>query len=92
MKIVIEYTAQLRRAAGCAREVFELPDGSSLSSLLQAAATRHGGEFEHQLFTAAGAVQPSLLIFQGDRQVPSGSHPVLTDGETVTVMSPISGG
>ncbi|MCA9054495.1 MAG: MoaD/ThiS family protein [Planctomycetaceae bacterium] len=92
MKIILEYTAQLRRAAGCVREALELNDGATLSELLQAAGERHGDEFRRQLLTDSGDLRPSLLLFRGDEQVPAGSSPHLADGETVTVMSPISGG
>lgn len=92
MTIQLEFTAQLRRAAGVKTATVELSQGATLQSLLSAVRDQFGPEFRRQLLTTAGALQPTLLVFRGDSQVPAGSDPSLVDGETVTLMSPISGG
>lgn len=92
MLITLEYTAQLRRAAGCRSEQFDLPAGGTLLQLLHLAAENHAPEFRQQLFTLAGERQPALLLFLRDQQLPVEANPVLTDGDCVTIMSPISGG
>ena len=92
MTVTFEYTAQLRRAAGCSREELHLPDGATLTAALRSLAAEHTNEFQRQLLTEHDSLQPSLLVFRGDHQVAAGDDPALGDGETVTIMSPISGG
>lgn len=92
MTIHLEYTAQLRRAAGTARETVSVPEAATLSAALRAAAASRKDDFRRLLFTADGRVQPVLLIFRGDEPVVTGADPLLREGETITVMSPISGG
>jgi molybdopterin converting factor small subunit len=92
MKVTLEYTAQLRHAAGTRNEVLDLPPGMALRAALQQVAARHSAEFRQQLLASTGDIQPSLLLFHCDRQVAAGNDPVLSDCDTVTIMSPISGG
>jgi molybdopterin converting factor small subunit len=92
MDVIVEYTAQLKSAAGTGRDELALPAGSRLSAALRSAAERHSEEFRRQLLAADGSVRGALLVFHNDRQVRPGSDPELSDGATITVMSPISGG
>ena len=92
MKIVVEYTAQLKRAAGAAAETIELAESSTLDALLASLAARHGEEFRGLLFNGAGGRQPSVLVFVADRQIPREEAVELVDGQVVTLVSPISGG
>jgi molybdopterin converting factor small subunit len=92
MQVTLEYTAQLKRAAGIGREAFVLPDGATLSDALRHAAYQHGDEFRRLVFTSAGSIHPVLLLFHGDAQVSPAADQRLNDGDTVTVMTPISGG
>jgi molybdopterin converting factor small subunit len=92
MRVHLEYTAQVKRAAGTSRETIELPAGVTLSAALRHAAARHGEDFRRLVLTDGGGPQPALLLFHCDAQVRSGSDPKLSDGDTITIMSPISGG
>lgn len=92
IQVRLEYTAQLKRAAGGAAETVLLPAGGTLRTACTEAARGRGGEFERLLLTDAGEVQPTLLVFHCDQPVPPGADPVLRDGDTVTIMTPISGG
>lgn len=92
MKVTLEYTAQLRRAAGVRRQELEVPEASRISAVLRHAALLHGQEFERVVFTREGKLQSALLVFCGERQVHLADDPVLESGAAVTVMSPISGG
>lgn len=92
MTVVLEYTAQLKRAAGTAREELTLPAGATLSAALSLAGAQHGDDFRRLLLDDTGRRLPTLLVFHCDRQVSAAADPPLADGDTVTVLSPMSGG
>lgn len=92
MVVTVEYTAQLKRAAGKAREEFELDDSGTLLDLINAIADRHGDELARMLKSADGAPQTTVIPFVGDDQVRWDAASVLRDGVAVTLLSPISGG
>ncbi len=90
--LTIEYTAQLRRAAGLALETIELAPGSTLQDIAHQAADRHGDELRKLLLDRGGRLQRSVLVFVGDEQMPPDSPTPLRDGQTITFAAPISGG
>jgi molybdopterin converting factor small subunit len=92
MQLSIEYTAQLRRAAGVASETIDLPAGCTLEQLARALADRHGEELRRVLLNGDGRLQRSVLIFVGDEQVSPDCNVPLLNGQTVTFAAPISGG
>tara|TARA_R110002072_G_scaffold287242_2_gene452709 strand:- start:41919 stop:42197 length:279 start_codon:yes stop_codon:yes gene_type:complete len=92
MVVTVEYTAQLKRASGSAREDFELAESSSMIDLVNAISDRHGDELTRMLKTADGAPQTTIIPFVGDDQVRWDASDVLRDGVTVTLLAPISGG
>lgn len=92
MVVTVEYTAQLKRAAGKAREDFELDDSDTLVDLVNVIANRHGDELSRLLKTADGNPQSTVIPFVGDDQVRWDAADILRDGVTVTLLSPISGG
>ncbi|MDA0807038.1 MAG: MoaD/ThiS family protein [Planctomycetota bacterium] len=92
MVVTVEYTAQLKRAAGKSREDFELDDSDTLVDLVNVIADRHGDELSRLLKTADGNPQSTVIPFVGDDQVRWDAADVLRDGVTVTLLSPISGG
>ncbi len=91
MKIAVRYMAQLRQAAGVAAEVVELDEAGSLADLLRLLAERRGAELCRLLLANNGSPQPTLLVFVGDAQADV-SRTTLTDGDEVTLLSPIAGG
>lgn len=92
MQLTIEYTAQLRRAAGAAVETIDLTAGCSLQQLALALADRHGQELRRLLLNGDGRLQRSILIFVGEEQIAPDSEASLRDGQTITFAAPISGG
>jgi molybdopterin converting factor small subunit len=92
MVVTVEYTAQLKRAAGKAREDFELDDSDTLVDLVNVITDRHGDELSRLLKTADGNPQSTVIPCVGDDQVRWDAADILRDGVTVTLLSPISGG
>lgn len=94
MKLRVQYMAQLRTAIGCSEEERELSDGASLAELLSQLAASHGADAGKHLFTAAGLVQPSLMIAVNGTAAPTRNvaEIALRCGDVVTLMPPIAGG
>ncbi|MHC4875137.1 MAG: MoaD/ThiS family protein [Planctomycetota bacterium] len=92
MNVTVEYTAQIKRAAGTARESLDVADGATVADVLRIAAEQHDDSFRRLVLTADSTPQPTLLIFVADEQVRAESAEPLTDGATVTLLAPISGG
>jgi len=93
MKLRVQYTAQLRTAAGRPEEEVELPDGSSLGVLLRHLAARLDGAAPH-LIAADGRPHRSLLIVVNDAAVPThdAAGTLLYSGDVVLLLPPIAGG
>ena len=92
MNVTLHYETQLKRAVGTATETIDVPDGSSVGEVVRTAAQQHGDRVAAMLLDNEGQVRPSVLIFVGDEQIGPGDARELSDGSTLTLMSPISGG
>ena len=92
MRVNVVYAAQVKRAAGVGSEEIELKGRCTVATLLNAVAETRGAEIRELLLDASGSPRKSLLLFVGDNQVYADSHVELCDGDTITIMTPISGG
>lgn len=92
MQVNVEYSAQLKRAAGVASETIELDDGATLHDLVARIAEQHDDALKPILVAEDGTPHPSILTFLNDSQVRGQEDAALTDGCTVSFLSPISGG
>ena len=92
MRITLQYATQVKRAAGVGADTLDAPAEAKLLDLLHLAAERRGDALRSMLLSEAGTIQPSLLVFAGDRQIGRDEPITLCDGDVLTLMSPISGG
>ncbi len=92
MKVIVKYAAQARVATGLASEEVELDEPTTIHDLVIRLARQHGTAFRRLALDANGCPHPSLLVAIGDDQVRSGDHRKVASGETVTIITPISGG
>jgi molybdopterin converting factor small subunit len=94
MRLRVQYTAQLRAVIGLAEEEVELPEGTSLGELVVRLAHELHREAAPHLLTAAGDVQPSLLVAVNQQAVSPREARTrrMAAGDTVTLMPPIGGG
>ena len=90
MRISVEYTAQLRMQAGCKAETFDLPPDANLKCALQAIVIKHGRDVADLLLDDTQAPASTVLCFVADEQVDWDT--LLSNGDVVTLMTPISGG
>jgi len=92
MNVTVEYTSQIKRAAGHSQESYALEENATVQDLLKRIADRHHEKLQAVLYDENGSILPTVLIFVDDKQVANHSGQVLKDDETVTFLSPISGG
>ena len=89
--IQVRYTAQLKKMLGFGRQKIVLETGSTLQNLLEKLCLENGEDFEAMLFEE-DTYREHILIVHNNSQVSYTQNPVLKFGDTVTLMSPISGG
>ncbi len=92
MIVIIEYTAQLKQAANCSSEEISLEQGATARDAILQVAQQHGGALKKMLITNESDVSSSLLFFVDDSQVVDIESHLLSEGNHITIMSPISGG
>lgn len=90
MNIHVEYRSQLRLCVGASEERVALDAGADVGGLLRAIAERHGAAVAALLFSDGGLPSATLLCFVASEQVNGNS--TLSDGDVVTLITPISGG
>lgn len=92
MKIIVEYTAQVKKAAGLGREELEVPEETTLQELVKEVAEKHGPALKTILFPDSIELHPSILLFVSNEQVLWDEPRSLQAQNVVTILSPISGG
>jgi molybdopterin synthase sulfur carrier subunit len=91
-KVKVRFFGPFRDLFGAREAAVELPPGSRLGELLRALS--NNPEREKELFAAADAVQPHLVIMVNGRPIskPGGLEAVLQDGDTVAIFPFMGGG
>lgn len=94
IQVQVDYSGQLRTAAGRGEATVEVAEGTSLRGLLNRLVADAPPLGVH-LFSEAGFVQPSLLLVVNGAAVPSGEAAegvALANGDRVSLMPPVAGG
>ena len=84
MTVTLRLFATAREAAGCTTDNFELADGARVADLVGLACGRYGDAFAEVLATAR-------IWVNGDEPA-GGAATMLTAGDEVAVLPPVSGG
>ncbi len=92
MNIRITLLGQARSAIGHSSDVIECPDCATVSLVLQSLAQKLGDALHRILLDEQNNPQSSVMLFVNDEQVFSPQTHVLFNGDSLTVMPPISGG
>ncbi len=92
MKVTVKYAAQVRQAAGVSNETVDSNDTTMpLGSVLKEIVQRHDEKFVN-LIMKDGKLRPSILVTINDEQVEPNPEFKISDGDIVTILSPMSGG
>jgi len=92
MTIDLTYVAQLKAATGTGRETLDVPAGTTVRGLIDLLVQRHGDDLASLLLDDGGNVRPSILVFRGETQSDGADTTPLTDGEALTLLTPLAGG
>ncbi len=92
MQVTVEYAAQIKRAAGVPSDVIEIEANAALAAVAKAVAALRPESLSDILLDEAGDPRPSILAFRGEQQARWDDPEPLSDGDTITLLSPVSGG
>jgi len=76
--------ASAREEAGTGSDRYDLPDGTTLGALLEAAVGRYGVGFDRVLAVSR--------VWVNGEEPPAGPATPLTRGDEVAILPPVSGG
>lgn len=94
MSVRVDYTGQLRSAAGFAGIELEFSAAATLGDLFTRLVSEGPPALRSHLVTADGRVQPTLVVVV-DGQAVAGAEreaTVLPEGATVVLLPPVAGG
>ena len=93
MQVTVEYAAQIKSIAGVAREVIELDGPCPVADIARRVASARGEDLAEILLDENDQPRPSILGFRGEDQVRwDDTSTIVSDGDTITLLSPVSGG
>ena len=92
MKVKVEFSAQMKKAIGQATEEFDLGGAPTVQDLVRQIAMREGDPLKSFLLDEQSDLGSSILLFLNDEQVLWSSPAALSDGDTLTIATPIAGG
>jgi molybdopterin synthase sulfur carrier subunit len=94
LEVEVKYYAMLREALGRKREVFELPEKSSVGDLMGLIVDRYGDPFSRYVYDSEKRVRDYLSFMLNGISVSSleGFETLLGDGDVLAILPPIGGG
>ena len=93
MKIHVTYAGQLKAITKIAAETIQLPeDENTVNSLLFQIAERYSEPTHMMLVGPNQKTHRALIRFVNNTQITPGANPKLGDGDSITLIPPISGG
>ena len=94
LEVEVKYYAMLREASGRKREVFRLPEKSSVGDLLGVIVDRYGEPFHRYVFDSEKRVRDFLSFMLNGVSVNSleGLDTQLGEGDVLAILPPIGGG
>lgn len=89
MRVHVVFTTQLKAAIGQASQDIELAENASVQEAIAVIAEQHSEAFSKYVLSG-GQLIPSILLSVNDQQASADAN--LADGDTLTLLSAISGG
>lgn len=89
MEVTVAFTTQLKAALGKSEHTVTLDDGATVGQAIQSLSDIYPDEFS-RLVLAGDQLMPSILLSVNDGQVQADTE--VFDGDTITLLSAISGG
>ena len=92
MEILVIFTTQLKAALEIGQQTLSLDEGSTVQQAMEALASQYPEEFSRLVLDAQQDVLPSIMACVNDQQVDLNRLEPLHEGDTLTLLSAISGG
>ena len=92
MKVIVNYLAQLKQAAGISSESVDLETPCSVQELVIRVASNHGEPLRSFLLEPGGGLRTSILLIIGETQVHWETPVQIKEGDVITFLSPLAGG
>ena len=90
MEVKVAFTTQLKAAIGKSEESLSLSENASVRDAIETLSKSYPSEFARLVLNDNHELLPSILLCVNDQQVDNGK--TLSDGDTLTLLSAISGG
>jgi molybdopterin converting factor small subunit len=90
--VSIELSAQLKTKTKTPVESIELQSPCNLQDCIRMISQDCGEEFSHFIFSEDGSLRPTFLLSVNDWQILWDDHFLLSDGDRISILSPIAGG
>ena len=90
MEIKVVFTTQLKAALGTGSQSLSLGADATVRDAIAALGDEHRESFRTLVVAQGGELLPSILLSLNDQQVEPSER--LSDGDTLTILSAISGG
>lgn len=90
--VSIDLSSQLKTKAITTIDSIELQSPCSVQDCVRMVADDCGEDFAGFLFSEDGALRPTILLSVNDAQLFWDDHYLLSDGDRVSILSPIAGG
>lgn len=92
MRIAVEFTGRIRRAAGVARRELECAPHVHVSDVIVQIAADSDAELAGILLDESGRPRASLVVAVNGEHLVGGEPRMLADGDEVLLLSPVAGG
>ena len=92
MEVLVIFTTQLKAALEIGQQTLSLDEGSTVHQAIEALASEHPEVFSRLVLDEEQNVLPSIVACVNDQHVDLNRLEPLHDGDTLTLLSAISGG
>jgi molybdopterin synthase sulfur carrier subunit len=94
LKIRVQYFASVREIVNQREEALEVPEGTSVRTLLELLVAKHGNGLKQYIFNKTGAVRQHLQFLLDEKSISeiSGLSTPLKEGSILAIIPPVGGG
>ncbi len=92
MKVTITYMAQAKKAAGVSSESLEFSESVTVQEVVAGELCKRHKNLASCILKEDATIRDMVLVFQGDKRIEAHASSQLSDGDELTIMTPITGG
>jgi MoaD family protein len=92
MKVTFKYYAQVRQAAGTESETVDLEKDADIAGAVAGLSKKHGDAFRAVVQDDTGNIRTVNIVLVNGTPADPGAGKKLSDGDVVSLFSPVAGG